>query len=316
MVSTDFDERELSSSHLKQAGTLKEQPSHGTERPVTHILSFDIEDWFHLIGIDAVADSSIWPTLPSLVVDYTRLIVDLVSEADARATFFVLGWVAERYPQLTRTISAAGHEIATHSYWHRRVDQHSPDEFRKDLQRSIDVLQEQTGKKVLGFRAPTFSITPGTEWAFDVMHDVGLAYDASLFPSPRAHGGYRCPQEAHLFTNVPSGRPILELPMNGAFKAGPALLPFSGGGYMRLLPQWLIRRGFDSFERKDIPVVVYLHPRDFAPECPRVPMPIIRRFKYNIGLSSTEAKLKMLLNNYAFDTCAAVLGLQPAIAQA
>jgi polysaccharide deacetylase family protein (PEP-CTERM system associated) len=282
----------------------------GPERPVTHTLSFDIEDWFHLVGIDAVSAPSKWPTLPSLVVEYTRRILDLISERGVRATFFILGWVAERHPQIVKSISAAGHEIATHSYWHRRVDELSPDEFRKDLQHSIDVLQEQTGKKVLGFRAPTFSISPGTEWAFDVLHDVGLAYDASLFPVPRAHGGYPCPEMAHLFSRVPSGRPMPELPMSGLLRVGSACLPFSGGGYMRLLPQWLIRRGFDYYERAGAPVVVYLHPRDFAPECPRVRMPIKRRFKCYVGLNSTEAKLRMLLDGYRFDTCAAALGLQ------
>ncbi len=308
MISKDSLSRSLVVSD-ETRGEGKKSCSQAVERPVTHILSFDIEDWFHLVGIDAVSDSAKWPTLPSLVVEYTRRIVDLVSNTGVRATFFILGWVAERHPQLVRIISAAGHEIATHSYWHRRVDQLSPDEFRKDLQLSIDVLQEQTGKKVLGFRAPTFSITPGTEWAFDVLHDVGLAYDASLFPVPRAHGGYPCPQEAHLFSHVPSGRPIPELPMSGVLRVGSACLPFSGGGYVRLLPQWLIRRGFNSFERAGVPVVVYLHPRDFAPDCPRVSMPMKRRFKCYVGLNSTVAKLRMLLNSYRFDTCAAALGL-------
>jgi polysaccharide deacetylase family protein (PEP-CTERM system associated) len=245
-----------------------------------------------------------------LVVEYTKRVLDLISERDVRATFFILGWVAERHPQLVKCISAAGHEIATHSYWHRRVDTLTPDEFREDLQRSIDVLQDLTGKKVLGFRAPTFSITPGIEWAFDILHDVGLAYDASLFPGPRAHGGYPCPPHAHYFSHVPSGRPIAVLPMSGVLGSGSASLPFSGGGYLRLLPRWLIRHGFDSHERAGVPVVVYLHPRDFAPNGPRVPMPIKRRFKSYVGLNSTEAKLRMLLDRYRFDTCASALGLQ------
>jgi peptidoglycan-N-acetylglucosamine deacetylase len=274
-----------------------------------HALSFDIEDWFHMVEVDAVADPKVWPTLPSIVVERTRWIIDAIGEAGVRATFFVLGWVAERHPEIAKAIAAGGHEVATHSYWHRRVDTLTPGEFRDDLRRSIDLLEQQGGRKVLGFRAPSFSITPGNEWAFDVLHDVGLAYDASLFPAPRGHGGYPCPQPAHRFDKVPSGRPMPELPMS-VWKLGPVRLPFSGGGYMRLLPGAMVRRGFDAFERNNVPVVVYLHPRDFAPDCPRVPMPLLRRFKCYVGAKSTAGKLKMLLERYEFTTCADLLGLE------
>src|SRR5689334_22845699 len=276
---------------------------------IRHALSFDIEDWFHMVEIDAVADPKLWPTLPSLVVDRTRWIIDAVAEAGVRATFFVLGWVAERHPEIAKAIAAGGHELATHSFWHRRVDQLTPHEFRKDLRESIDVLEQQAGRKVLGFRAPSFSITPGSEWAFDVLHDEGIVYDASLFPAKRGHGGYPCPQAAHQFENIPSGRPMPELPMS-VLKLGPLRLPFSGGGYMRLLPGAVIRGAFDRFERDNVPVVVYLHPRDFAPDCPRVPMPLTRRFKCYVGTKSTQKKLKMLLARYSFTTCADLLGLE------
>ena len=274
-----------------------------------HALSFDIEDWFHMVEIEAVADPKLWPTLPSIVVDRTRWIIDTVGEAGVRATFFVLGWVARRHPEIAKAVAAGGHEIATHSFWHRRVDRMTPDEFRQDLRESVDVLEQQSGRKVLGFRAPSFSITPGSEWAFDVLHDEGVAYDASLFPAKRGHGGYPCPQAAHRFDKAPSGRPMPELPMS-VLRVGPLRLPFSGGGYMRLLPGAVIRVAFDRFERDDVPVVVYLHPRDFAPDCPRVPMPLHRKFKCYVGINSTQEKLKMLLGRYAFTTCAGLLGLE------
>ena len=155
------------------------------------------------------------------------------------------------------------------------------------------------------------SITPGAEWAFDVMHDVGLAYDASLFPAPRGHGGYPCPRRPHLFARAPSGRPMPELPMS-VMRFGSLKLPFSGGGYLRALPGWLIRQGFRQYHRRRAPVVVYLHPRDFADDCPRVPMPLWRRFKCYVGLRSTRRKLTMLLARYRFDTCATVLRLDAA----
>jgi polysaccharide deacetylase family protein (PEP-CTERM system associated) len=276
-----------------------------------HALSFDIEDWFTIVGIDGLEDPKNWPslTMPSLVINRTRQIIDTVAEAGVRGTFFILGWIADRYPEIAKSIAAAGHEIGTHSFWHPRVDRLTPEQFREDLHRSIEVLQQQTGKKVLGFRAPTFSITPGAEWAFDVMHDEGIAYDASLFPARRGHGGYPCPQQAHQFTKVPSGRPMLVLPMSIA-RVGPLRVPFSGGGYLRLFPGPLIRLGFRQFEKNNTPVVVYLHPRDFAPECPRVPMPLHRHFMCYVGTKTTQKKLQMLLRRYAFTTCADVLGLE------
>jgi len=274
---------------------------------ITHALSFDIEDWFHMVAIDAVADTNKWPEFPTLVERYTRQIVETLAEYNATATFFMLGWVAERYPQITKMIAEAGHEVGCHSYWHGRVAQMTPESFRDDTQRAVDVIEQQSGKKVLGYRAPSFSITPGAEWALDVLLDLGFAYDASLFPARRGHGGYPCEQERHHF-KTPSERQLLELPMSilswGRFK-----LAFSGGGYVRLLPSWLIRHGFSRFEKQGTPVVVYLHPRDFAPDCPRVPMPPHRRFKSYVGLSSTQGKLEMMLRNYRFDTGASVAGV-------
>jgi polysaccharide deacetylase family protein (PEP-CTERM system associated) len=278
------------------------------QNPVKHALSFDIEDWFHMVDIPSVADPAKWDQLPTLVDRYTRWILDTINAANVKATFFMLGWVAERHPQLAPLIVSGGHEIACHSYWHRRVDQLSRDEFREDTSRTKTLLEQQTGQPVIGYRAQTFSITPGAEWAFDVLLDLGFRYDASLFPAKRAHGGYPCPQEAHIFTNTPSGRTIHELPMS-ALDMGPMRLPFSGGGYLRLLPQWFIRHGFNKFERSGIPVVTYLHPRDFAVDCPRVPMPLARKFKSYVGISTAQSKLKMLLANYQFSTCAEVAGV-------
>ncbi len=261
-----------------------------------------------MVEIDAVADPERWPALPTLVERYTRRILDILAAYDARATFFVLGWVAERYPGIVPAIVRGGHEVATHGYGHHKVYEMQPDEFREDMRRSIELLGAQSGTRVRGFRATSFSITPGAEWAFDVLHDLGIEYDASLFPAARGHGGYPCPARPHASTIAPSGRPLPELPMS-VMRLGPLRLPFSGGGYLRALPQALIRAGFEQLNRDGRPAVVYLHPRDFAPDCPRVPMPLARRFKCYVGTRSTRPKLEMLLRRYRFDTCAAVLGL-------
>lgn len=276
---------------------------------IVNALSFDIEDWFHLVGIDAVSSPAKWDALPSIVVKYTRWIIDTLGQANVRATFFVVGWVADRYPELVKLISESGHELALHSYWHRPVNQLTPEELQDDLRRNMDLIEQSSGKKVLGFRAPSFSITPGDEWAFDVLLDLGLKYDSSLFPAPRAHGGYPCQKGPHSFNGAPCGQPILELPMS-MLRVGPIKIPFSGGGYLRLLPAAVICFGFNRLNRLGMPVVVYLHPRDFAIDGPRVAMPLHRRFKCYVGLKTTEHKLRMLLQYYRFDTCASVLDLE------
>lgn len=272
-----------------------------------HALSFDIEDWFHLVDIPQLEDTSTWDLRPSIVEKKTHLILSILENFQVKATFFVLGWIANKYPHISKKIVDAGHEVGTHSYWHRRVYELTPKLFYEDLKLSVDILEDQTGIKIKGFRAPSFSIIPGSEWAFDVIKQVGLTYDASLFPASRGHGGYPCKQIAHKL-NV-NGSTLLELPMS-IFNNGPLRIPFSGGGYMRLLPINVIEFAFNSFEKKGVPVVVYLHPRDFAPEQPVVSMPIHRKFKSYIGLSSTEKKLKRLLENFKFTTCENVLNAE------
>jgi polysaccharide deacetylase family protein (PEP-CTERM system associated) len=275
---------------------------------ITHALSFDIEDWFHIVEVAAVEDPSLWPELSarsSLVERYTDLILSLCARHKTRATFFILGWIAERHPALVRRIAESGHEIGTHSFWHRKVYELSPEDFRKDIADSLSAIRAAADVPIAGFRAPSFSITRGAEWAFDELLDMGLSYDASLFPAARGHGGYACTPGAHV-VRTPRGRHIPELPMSIA-RYGPKPFCYSGGGYLRLLPLGMIEYGLRQEARAGRPTVVYLHPRDFAPDCPRVPMPPHRRFKCYIGMKRTAAKLDALLERHPWDTCAAVL---------
>ena len=278
-----------------------------TETRPLHALSFDIEDWFHIVDIPGLEDPAAWSGLDSLVERRTDDILAALERHGARATFFVLGWIADRHPGLVRRIADSGHELGSHSYWHRRVYTLDPEEFRSDTMRSLDAIEAACGVRPRGYRAPSFSILKGTEWALDVLLDCGLAWDASLFPAPRGHGGYPCTDAPHLFTALPSGRSIPELPLGLMRVAGGRGLCFSGGGYMRLLPLWLIERGFAQFERRGLPAVIYLHPRDFAPECPRVPMPLTRRFKCYVGMHTTMPKLEALLSRHRFAPCGEVL---------
>lgn len=281
---------------------------------LTHALSFDIEDWFHIVEVKAVEDPSLWPELSaksSLVERYTDLILRICDDHKARATFFLLGWIADRHPALVRRIADAGHEIGSHSFWHRKVYELTPETFKKDMADSIGAIRAalpaNAPPRVRGFRAPSFSITQGTEWAFDTLLDLGFEYDASLFPAARGHGGYACPPGAHI-VRAPSGRTIPELPMSIASFWGKRMC-YSGGGYLRLLPSWMIEKGLAQETRAGRPTVIYLHPRDFAPDCPRVPMPPHRRFKCYVGMAGAEGKLRALLRNHRWAPCAEVLGL-------
>lgn len=271
-------------------------------------LSFDIEDWFHLVEIEAVADPSKWASFPSLVELHTRWILDCLERHHVRATFFVLGWIADRHPDLVRDIAARGHELGSHSYWHRPVFQLSPQEFEEDMARSQEAIYRASGYEVIGFRAPSFSITPGTEWAFDVLAKLGFRYDASLFPARRGHGGYPR-SEGLAAVRGPEGPPLKELPMT-VLRLGPLGIPFSGGGYFRLFPFGMIRWGIRHINLRGEPVVVYLHPRDFAPETPSIPMSLARRFKVYYGLASTRRKLERLIGSFSFVACDQILGLR------
>ncbi len=294
------------------------QPSH-----FVHALSFDIEDWFHIVEVKAVEDPSLWPKLSSessLVERYTDLILKICDDARVKATFFILGWIADKHPALVARIADAGHELATHSFWHRKVYELTPDVFAQDIAQSLAAIRagaagsrgRAADTPITGFRAPSFSITPGTEWAFDVLADHALTYDASLFPAARGHGGYTTADMTpgpHWLT-TPRGRRLMQLPMSIA-KVGVWPLRkrmcYSGGGYFRLLPAWMIEQGLCAEAEAGRATVIYLHPRDFAPDCPRVPMPLHRRFKCYIGMHTTEGKLRTLLREHRWDTCANIL---------
>lgn len=276
--------------------------------PVMNALSFDLEDWFHMIGIAGVDDPQTWDGLPSILERRSAEILDLLDAHKVRATFFIVGWIAERYPAVIRDIAARGHEIGTHSHWHRTVNSLTPESFAEDLAQSIAAIEAACGVRPRGFRAPSFSIVPGIEWAFDVILEAGLTYDASLFPAARSHGGYPCPQGPHRVT-TPKGRVLPELPMSTTRLLGKEI-GFSGGGYLRLLPGAVICQSVAWLNAQGLPAVVYLHPADFATDRPHVKMPLARRFKTRVGLSSTRPKLRQLLERFRFDSCAAVLGLE------
>ena len=257
-------------------------------------ITFDIEDWFHILDHPETANPSSWDKFESRIDHGVGLILDMMDKHDLKDTFFCLGWIAEKHPHIIKRIDDAGHHIGTHSYYHQLAYHQTENEYRKDLSDSIKILSDLTGKTIDAYRAPGFSIKESNLWAFDVMAEEGVKYDSSVFPAKRAHGGL--PQ----FTNdqpckviTKKGYEIIELPMNTASLLGQKFV-FSGGGYFRLLPEWYLKKLFKSQDY----VMTYFHPRDFDAGQPLIPgLSSHRKFKSYYGLEKCYKKLDRILKS-------------------
>ena len=263
-----------------------------------HVLSFDIEEWFHLLEHDAVRHETSWSEFERKLPRMLDRILRLLDETGAKATFFCLGWVAREYPEEVIRIAAAGHEIASHSDLHTLIFEQTRDEFREELRRSKDSLEQVIGRKIRAFRAPGFSLIPSCAWAFDALAEAGFEVDCSIFPARRAHGGFPSFGAAQPLRIETASGFLKEFPMNTAKIAGRPLI-FSGGGYFRLLPLPLLRQLW----RRSSYTMTYFHPRDFEPDQPYLPgLGAVRRFKSYYGLSRAEAKLRAILREFPFES--------------
>jgi polysaccharide deacetylase family protein (PEP-CTERM system associated) len=262
---------------------------------IKNILSIDVEDWFHILELPGAPALSAWSAKESRVIGNLLTMLDILDRQEVKATLFVLGWIGEQYPGLIREAHARGHEIASHGYAHQLVCNMSPEEFFQDLTRAKGILEDLTGDGVKGFRAPGFSITPETPWAFEAMARAGYNYDSSLFPARRAHGGFSgAPLSPHQIDT--SHGVITEFPISVASILG-ARVCFSGGGYFRLFPWAFIKAQAAQVNAAGRPVIYYLHPRDIDPHQPRLSMGLTRRFKSYVNLHSTEKKLQSLVQS-------------------
>lgn len=260
------------------------------------ILTFDIEEWFHILDNPETQTTESWQKYDSRLRQGVDAILELLDEASQPATFFCLGWVAEKHPGVIRSIDGAGFEIASHSYGHQLAYEQSQEEFREDLRRSLAVLQDITGKPIDTYRAPGFSITGKNLWAFDELIDAGINVDCSLFPADRAHGGLPSFGEAVPTIGNRNGQPIKLFPINTRSVLGKKII-YSGGGYFRVMPASLLRRWFGD----DDYVMTYFHPRDFDPGQPMVPgLSPIRKFKSYVGIRGAKDKLRQLLKFNTF----------------
>jgi polysaccharide deacetylase family protein (PEP-CTERM system associated) len=265
---------------------------------VTHRFSVDVEEHFHVSAFEPFITRADWDIQPSRAEANTDVLLELLARHGATGTFFVVGWLADRNPALVRRIAAAGHEIASHSWWHRRVTTLTPAEFRDDVARTKARLEDISGQLVRGFRAPTFSIQPGMEWAFDVLLETGHTYDSSVFPIRRPGYGWPGAPTAPYDIVRPAGT-LREYPMT-TLDIGGFRIPAAGGGYLRQFPYWVIRRAFRIRQGLGAGGMFYVHPWEVDPEQPRVACGWLTRMRHYRGLERTLPRLERLLGEFRF----------------
>jgi polysaccharide deacetylase family protein (PEP-CTERM system associated) len=269
---------------------------------VPNALTVDVEDYFHVAALASSIPRDSWTSCESRVVGNTQRLLSLFEQFDVKATFFVLGWVAERYPQLVRDIAARGHEIACHGFSHRLVYEQSPEEFYEETQRSKSLLEDITGTGILGYRAASYSVVRESLWALDILVELGFVYDSSIFPVHHDRYGIPDAKRAPHRMSTPKGKSIVEWPLATASIFG-VRLPVAGGGYFRLLPYWLSHWGLASINRREQrPFIFYLHPWEIDPAQPRVSASWLSRFRHYTNLGKCEERLRRLLGEFRFGT--------------
>jgi polysaccharide deacetylase family protein (PEP-CTERM system associated) len=262
----------------------------------------DVEDYFQVNAFEGLVDRAKWGEYPSRVERNVEVILELLARHHAHGTFFTLGWIAERYPALVRRVHDAGHEIASHGYWHRMVTSLSPEAFREDVRKSKARLEDVIGQPCLGFRAPSFSICPGTEWALEILVEEGFRYDSSIFPISRPDYGYPMAPPFPVVLHTGSGE-LLELPLATTLFAG-LRLPAAGGGYLRHFPFRLMTEAFSQWGELGVSAVMYTHPWELDPSQPRLPCSLLTRVRHYRNLGRTLPRLDVLLEKFRFTSVA------------
>lgn len=263
------------------------------EKMPTGVVSVDVEDYFHAEAFSDVVDRSQWDSYICRVEANTRRILDLLAELNVHATFFVLGWVAERFPALVREIAAGGHELGCHSYWHRLIYKLNPSEFREDTRRAKSVIEQIAGQPVLGYRAPTYSVVHRSIWALEILTELGFSYDSSIFPIHHDLYGMPDAPRAPFRFQTPFG-PMTEFPIT-TFRLAGHNLPVGGGGFLRLLPRMYTRLGLQRVQREGLPVVIYIHPWEIDPEQPRLAGRLSSRIRHYTNLSRMMERFRSVL---------------------
>jgi polysaccharide deacetylase family protein (PEP-CTERM system associated) len=276
---------------------------------IGHVLSVDVEDYFQVEAFAEVIARRDWDQCSTRVVANTERILDLLQQHDTRATFFFLGWVADRFPALVRKVTAAGHEVACHSYWHRQVCGMTPAQFRADTRQAKDAIEQAAGAPVVGYRAPTWSITKQCLWALDILAELGFCYDSSIFPIHHDLYGIPGGQRFAYVHRCGNGLDLAEIPPTTIRMFG-TNFPAAGGGYLRICPLSYTQWAFRQAERDGQSVIVYFHPWEIDAAQPRVRAKLRSRFRHYTNLHKTEARLLQLLRTYHFQPMAELLRIQ------
>jgi polysaccharide deacetylase family protein (PEP-CTERM system associated) len=276
---------------------------------VTHAFSVDVEDWYQVSDFEELVSFSAWDRYERRVLPNTERVLGVLADAGVRATFFILSWNAERHPELARMIASAGHEIASHGYAHGLAYEVGEAAFRADVERSKKILEDLTGTPVLGYRAPSFSITTRSLWALDVLLDLGFRYDSSIFPVQDRLYGIPGAQRFPFCIASRNGHALTEFPISTVRWAG-RTLPLGGGAYLRLLPYAYTRWGLRRVETEGRAAIMYVHPWELDPDQPRLRARGKRGLStHYYRLATTERKLRRLLADFRFAPVATVLGL-------
>lgn len=271
----------------------------------SHFFTVDVEEYFQVKALESAVSREEWTSRPSRLAGSIDALLGLLDRHNARGTFFILGWIAKHRPEVVLAIAKAGHEIASHGFWHERVTSLDQQGFREDVRSSKQALEDLIGAEILGYRAPSFSIVPGGEWAFDVLVEEGYRYDSSLFPIHRHGYGYPgSPRAPHVIERA-AGR-IAEFPL-----ATTSILrypvPAAGGGYLRQFPLAIIRRAFREASERGEPATFYIHPWEVDPDQPRLSVSALNRLRHYRGLGGTLERTDLMLREFRFDTIASYL---------
>ena len=269
-------------------------------------LTFDVEDWFQVGALNRVIRQEDWDQCESRIVVNMVRILELLDEKGMKATFFVLGWIAEKHPDVVKMIYEAGHEVATHGYSHKSIADQSRGEFEEDLARSIDVIEGLVSEKVIGYRAPNFSVSSETFWVFEVLADQGIEYDSSIFPIKHDRYGVKDFPRFPVRIRLNGRKDLVEFPVSTVTLLG-RNIPVSGGGYFRLYPYHFIKWAIHSINEGGKPVLVFLHPWELDPDLPRVQAGLFSKFRTYANLYLTQDRFSRLLNDFHFSSVREIL---------
>ena len=274
-----------------------------------NIFTVDLEEWFVVEILAGKYTKKDWENLVSTVVDDSLILLEILNRHNVKATWFVLGWVADKFPELIQEISDYGHEISCHSYHHQRVDQLNKEQFKKDTEQAINTLIKSTGKMPFGYRAPSWSINNLNSWAFEVLADLGFVYDSSIFPIKHDIYGWADGPRRDFKMQFESGKTLIELPAT-TYKLFGKNIPVAGGGYFRHSPYWYTKSIIKSLNKSKQPAIFYIHPWEVNPNLPKIEgLSAIQRFRTYSSTELLTHKVEKLLKDFKFTNMADYLSL-------